>query len=482
VNDDASLDPRDWDEFRATLHAAADEVVDALASIRSRPAWQPVPDDVKEALRAPIPPGGEPLDATYARFRELIEPYPTGNAHPRFFGWVHGGGSAAGILAELLAAGMNANVGGREHAAVYVERAVVGWFAELFGFPQSASGILTSGTSMGNLLAVVAARDAALGSDAQDAGTQGAPLVAYASPGVHDSVAKALAVAGLGRAALREVPMDRLRERIAADRAAGNQPFLVVATAGSVDFGTFDPLPTLADLCAEEGLWLHVDGAFGALAILSPDHAPLVAGIERADSLAFDLHKWLQAPYAAGCVLFRDEAAHRAPFTSAPAYLKRMERGTGAGAPWYTDYGIELSREFRALKAWFILRHYGPERLGATIAQTCSLAVRLGELVEADTGLELLAPVGLNVVCFRVRPAGLDEEALDRLNAAIAIAVQEAGAAVPSTTRVAGKLALRICIVNHRTRAEDLDVLVAAVRSAAADLTATETFGGPTGF
>jgi aromatic-L-amino-acid decarboxylase len=473
----ASLDPGDWDAFAQILHAAVDQVVGDMATIRDGPAWRPVPGEVKEALHAAIPAGGEPLAATYARFRELIEPYPTGNVHPRFFGWVHGGGSAAGVLAELLAAGMNANVGGREHAAVYVERAVVRWFADLFGFPAGASGILTSGTSMGNLLALVAARDAALGAGARDAGIAGAPLVAYAAAGVHDSVGKAMAVAGLGRSALRETGVDErrgiavpaLREQIRADRAAGMQPFLVVATAGSVDVGAFDPLEALADLCAAERLWLHVDGAFGALVVLSPALAHLVRGIERADSIAFDAHKWLQAPYAAGCVLFRDEAAHRAPFASAPAYLKRTDRGTGAGAPWYADYGIELSREFRALKIWFILRHYGPARLGATIARTCELATQLGERIEAAGDLELLAPVQLNIVCFRVVRSGFDEGALDRLNAAIAIAVQESGAAVPSTTRIDGRLALRVCIVNHRTVEDDLDVLLAAVRAAASE-------------
>jgi glutamate/tyrosine decarboxylase-like PLP-dependent enzyme len=482
---DGSLDPADWDRFRRMLHDAVDGVVDDLAAVRDEPAWRPVPDSVKAALREPLPRGGEPLETTLARFDELIRPYPTGNRHPRFCGWVHGAGNAAGVLAEVLAAGMNANVGGREHAAVYVERAVVAWFAELFGFPQDASGILTSGTSMGNLLAVVAARDAALHRIARDAAPNGAairdhariagvPLTAYAAFGVHDSVAKALRIAGLGTRALRLVggeemhAMDagELRERIAADRAGGERPFLVVATAGSVDTGAFDALDALADVCAAEGLWLHVDGAFGALAIASPAHAHLVAGIERADSLAFDAHKWLHAPYAVGCVLFRDERAHRAAFASAPEYLGRAERGTAAGAPWYTDYGLELSREFRALKLWFTLRHYGLDRLGASIARTCDLAAALATRVEEADDLELLAPVVLNVVCFRYRGAGADEPALNRLNDAIAIAVQESGAAVPSTTRIGGRRALRVCIVNHRTREDDLDVLVDAVRKA----------------
>ncbi|HEV3089707.1 MAG TPA: aminotransferase class V-fold PLP-dependent enzyme [Candidatus Elarobacter sp.] len=473
---ETSLDPADWEQFRRLLHDAVDGVVDDLAGVRDEPAWRPVPDQVKAALCEPLPRSGESLETTVARFDELIRPYPTGNRHPRFFGWVHGAGNAPGVLAELLAAGMNANVGGREHAAVYVERQVVAWFTELFGFPRDASGILTSGTSMGNLLAIVAARDAALGGSARETGIGGAKLVAYAGAGVHDSVAKAMRIAGLGEHALHTVALDdgfgidvaALRARIEADRAAGEQPFLVVGTAGSVDVGAFDDLDALAGLCAEQKLWLHVDGAFGALAIASPAHAHLVAGIERADSLAFDAHKWLHAPYAVGCVLFRDERAHRAAFASAPAYLGRAERGTAAGAPWYADYGLELSREFRALKVWFTLRHYGMNALGASIARTCELAASLAERVRAAEDLELLAPATLNVVCFRYRPRESgDEAALDRLNETLAVAIQESGEAVLSTTSVDGKRALRACIVNHRTREHDLDGLLAALRDAA---------------
>ena len=477
----AALDPTDWDAFRRFAHAALDDMVDYLANAGDGPAWRPVPERVKEELRTSLPRTQLPLESVYQDFTSLVLPYPTGNAHPRFFGWVHGGGTPAGVLAELFAATMNANVGGREHAAVYVERAVVAWFAELFGFPRDASGIITTGTSMGNLLAVVAARDAALGAGARIEGIHGAPLVAYAAIGAHDSIAKALRIAGLGEDALRPVAVDTtlamdiaaLRVRLADDRAAGARPFLVVATAGSVDAGAFDHLDELAELCAREGLWLHVDGAFGAFAILSPRHAGLVRGIERADSLAFDAHKWLQVPYTAGCVLFRDEAKHRAAFATAPQYLARAERGTAAGSPWYADYGVELSREFRALKLWFTLRHFGFDRLGEVVAHTCELAARLAAAVTATPELELLAPVALNTVVFRYRRPGLDDPALDRLNERIAVAVQESGTAVPSTTRINGKRALRACIINHRTRAGDIDLLVDAVRTAGATIAAS---------
>lgn len=454
------LDPRDWDDFRRWAHRALDETLDAMGEATRGPAWRPVPDAVKTALRAPLPRAGAALEDVYRDFARLVRPYPTGNAHPRFFGWVHGGGTPLGALAELFAAAMNANVGGREHAAVYVERAVVGWFAELFGFPAPASGILTTGTSMGNLLAVVAAREAA--------GAAGG-LVAYATPGAHDSVAKALRIAGLGDA-LRLVEPAALGARIAADRAAGLRPFLVVATAGTVGTGAFDPLDALADVCAAERLWLHVDGAFGAFAILSARHRRLVAGIERADSLAFDAHKWLQAPYAVGCVLFRDAEAHRGAFATSPAYLARAARGAAAGAPWYADFGLELSREFRALKLWLTLRHFGFDAMGAVVERTCALAETLASRIAAAPDLELLAPVTLNVVVFRPRRPELDQEALDRLVEETAIAVQESGAAVLSTASAAGRRALRACFVNHRTTEADLDVLLDAVEKEAARL------------
>ncbi len=475
-----SLDPDDWEAFRATMHRAVDAVVDDLAAAGEGPAWRAVPDGVKDALLEPPPARGEPLETTLARFDRLVRPYPTGNRHPRFFGWVHGAGNAAGVLAELLAAGMNANVGGREHAAVYVERAVIAWFRALFAFPETAGGVVTTGTSMGNLLGVVAARDAALGAGARARGVAGARLTAYASDAAHDSVAKAMRVAGLGEAALRRigtgaagtVDAQAMRARIEADRHDGARPFLIVATAGSVDTGAFDPLHALADLAAQQHLWLHVDGAFGALAIASPRHAHLTSGIARADSLAFDAHKWLHVPYAAGVLLVRDECALHAAFASSPAYLARAERGAAAGAPWFADAGIELSREFRALKLWFTLRHYGIERLGASIARTCDLARHLAAAVSAHDDLELLAPVTLNVVCFRAVRPGLDAAQLDALNERVAVAVQESGAAVPSSTRVGGKRALRACIVNHRTGERDVEALVDAVRTAAAGVPA----------
>ncbi len=470
------LDPADWDELRALAHRALDDTFDALRDERDAPAWRPIPPDVRGALaRDPLPREPHAAAAVYAEFAERIAPYAVDNRHPRFFGWVHGAGTAVGVLAELLAAGMNANVGGRDHAAVEVERRVIRWWCEVFGFPASASGVLTSGSSMANLIAILVARRAAAGPEvrANGLGVAGA-LRAYASSEVHSSVARAFDVAGLGSGALRAVGIDdrrridlaALRVAIDTDRALGAVPFCIVGTAGSAGTGAVDDLQALADLARAEGLWFHVDGAFGALAQLAPAERALVAGIERADSLAFDLHKWLHVPYDAGAVLVRDGALHAATFADRAPYLARTARGTAAGEPWFTDYTPELSRGFRALKVWFTMKTYGLDRFGELIAQQCAMARALGAHIACTPPLQLLAPVTLNIVCFRYAEPDRDEAALDAQNAEIAVELQERGIAVLSTTHVDGRLALRLNLMNHRTTQADLAQTIDAVLAA----------------
>jgi len=475
-----SLDPESWDELRALAHRALDDTFDALRDRRDAPPWRPIPAAVRAALGDdPLPAAPSDAAAVYAQFAELIAPYAVDNRHPRFFGWVHGAGTGVGVLAELLAAGLDANVGGRDHAAVEVERRVVRWWCEIFGFPAGASGVLTSGSSMANLIAILVARRAAVGADVRADGlAAGGALRGYASTEVHTSVARAFDVAGLGSAALRAVGIDArrrldvaaLRAAIDADRAIGAVPFCIVGTAGSAGTGAVDDLAALADLARDEGLWFHVDGAFGALAQLAPAERALVAGIERADSIAFDLHKWLHVPYDAGAVLVRDGVMHAATFADHAPYLTRTTRGTAAGEPWFTDFTPELSRGFRALKVWFTMKTYGLTRFGALIAEQCAMARALGERIAQTPGLELLAPVTLNIVCFRVAPRGLDDAGCDALNAAIAVELQEAGSAVPSTTRVDGRLALRLNVMNHRTTAADLAATLDTVLAAGAAL------------
>jgi aromatic-L-amino-acid decarboxylase len=372
-------------------------------------------------------------------------------------GWVHGGGTPVGMLAEMLSAGLNANLGGRDHAPIEVERQIVRWMRRIFGFPESATGLFVTGTSMANLIGVLIARDAELGFEVRCGGVAGSPkrLAAYASVAAHSCIAKALDIAGIGSDALRSIPVDRrhrisldaLREAIEEDRRTGRTPFLVVGTAGTVDTGAIDDLDALAGLCRGERLWFHVDGAYGALAMLAPDLAPRLAGIERADSLAFDFHKWGQVPYDAGFILVRDGVLHRNTFATSAPYLRKELRGLAAGAPWPCDYGPDLSRGFRALKTWFTLKVYGTAALGAAISRTCALARRLETLIAATPELELLAPVELNVVCYRYR-----SEDAQRINPRIVIELQESGAVAPSTTILDGRLAIRAAIVNHRSQ------------------------------
>jgi glutamate/tyrosine decarboxylase-like PLP-dependent enzyme len=469
----ATLDPADWSATRALGHRMLDDMIDWLADSRARPVWRRMPDALRAELRAPLPRDGAPLDDIYADFQRLVLPYSSANEHPRMMGWVNGGGSPAGFLAELLTGIFNVNCGGRDHAAIEMERQVVGWAAEMVGMPPETTGVLLAGSSMANMVAVLVARRAALGAQVRARGLRSAPLVAYASAAAHGCIPRALDMAGLGSDALRLVPADAdhrmdaaaLRQAIAADRAAGLVPFLAVGTAGTVDCGAIDPLDAIADIAAAEGLWFHVDGAFGATAALSPRLRPLLVGIERADSLAFDFHKWAQVPYDAGCVLVRDPALHIATFAQSLAYLTQEQRGLAGNPPWPRDLGPDLSREFRALKIWMTLRAYGATGLARVVESGCDVARHLAARIAAEPSLELLAPVALNIVCFRVREGAAD---LDALNRDIVADLQETGIAAPSTTTIGGALAIRAALFNHRTTAADADALVAGVLAMAA--------------
>jgi glutamate/tyrosine decarboxylase-like PLP-dependent enzyme len=427
-----------------------------------------MPDDVRARFHAKLPRQPSDPGDVYREFTDFVVPYATGNVHPGFMGWVHGGGNVVGMLAEMLAAGLNANLGGRDHAPIEVERQIVDWMRAMFGFPSGASGIFVTGTSMANLIAVLVARTSALGRSVRQhgIGDEGARLAAYTSTAAHGCITKAMDIAGFGSDALRHIEVDRshridvaaLRARIFSDRKAGLKPFLVVGSAGTVDIGAIDDLTALSILCREEQLWFHVDGAYGALGMLSPALAPRLAGIENADSIALDFHKWGQVPYDAGFLMVRDGERHREAFAAPAAYLRRETRGLAAGSSWPCDLGPDLSRGFRALKTWFTLKTYGTEKLGAVIARTCALAAYLEARILAEPRLELLAPAQLNIVCFRYRA----REA-NRVNGEIVIAIQESGIAAPSTTLLDGQLAIRAAIVNHRTDTCDLDALVAAV-------------------
>ena len=447
-----------------------DDMLDYVENIRQRPVWQPIPAEKRALFQEPLPRSAGNLAGAHQIFMQDILPYAAGNVHPGFMGWVQGGGAPVGMVADMLAAGLNANLGGRDQMPIEVERQVARWMRELFSFPATAGGIFVTGTSMANLMGLLVARTAALGTAVRRTGLQenGPHLVAYTSVAAHGCVTQAMDLSGLGTAALRHIPVNAqhqieigaLEAAIAADRKAGLRPFFIVGTAGTVDVGAVDNLSALADVAQREAMWFHVDGAYGALGMLAPDIAPLLAGIERADSLAFDFHKWGQVPYDAGFLLVRDASQQLDTFAAPAAYLQRETRGLAGGSPWPCDLGPDLSRGFRALKTWFTIKVYGGERLGQVMSETCRLARYLAAQVEANPALELLAPVALNIVCFRYRCADADS-----VNREIVADLQESGIAVPSTTTVDGKLAIRAAIVNHRTGVEDVDKLLSAVLS-----------------
>jgi aromatic-L-amino-acid/L-tryptophan decarboxylase len=465
-----SLDPENWDALRHLGHQMVDDMMEYLKSIRDRPLWQPLPEDVKDQFKQPLPIDPQGYESTYQDFLRYVQPYLKGNTHPRFWGWVEGTGTPFGMLAELLAAGLNPNVNFGEQSPVYVELQVLDWFKEMFGYPAEAGGLLVSGGSVANLIGLAVARNTKASFNVALEGLHAAQrrLVLYGSDEMHNSLQKAVELLGLGRSSLRRIPVNAgfqidvelLKAAIAEDRARGDQPFCVIGNAGTVNSGAIDALEQLADICQKEGLWLHVDGAFGALAALAPKLRPLLRGIERADSLAFDLHKWLHVPYEAGCILIRDAERQHEVFSPSGAYLSHVPRGLAAGPIWFGEYGIQLSRNFKALKVWMLLKEHGIKKYGRLVQQNVDQAHHLATLIETSPQLELLTPVVLNVVCFRYIKEHLDSFQLDELNREILFRLHESGIAAPSYTILHGKYALRVAITNHRSRREDFEVLI----------------------
>jgi len=469
-----TLDPDDWESMKSLGHRMVDDMVEYLKSVGERPVWQHAPDEVKEHFKSSVPLESQSPEEIYEEFRTYVLPYPIGNIHPRFWGWVIGTGTVFGAFAEFLASAMNTNTGGVDyHSANYVEKQVIDWFKELLGFPNTASGLLTSGCSAANLIGLAVARNTKAGFDLRQKGIQAdqSKMVLYASDEAHSSVQKAVELLGMGSDSLRLIPVNdafqidvqALESLIARDRSDGFKPICVVGTAGTTNTGAVDDLNALADICHENDLWFHVDGAFGAWAVLSPHAKELVRGMERADSLAFDLHKWMYMPYEIACVLVAHEEEHRGAFSLTPHYLSHGEgrRGmTGGDLPWFSDYGFQLSRGFRALKAWMSIKEHGIRKYGRLIQQNIDQARYLADLIEKTAELELMAPVTLNVVCFRFRRDGMDGSALDGLNRQILVELQERGIAAPSGTTIRSRYVIHIAITNHRSSREDFNLLV----------------------
>lgn len=467
-----TLDPGDWEEFRRTAYRIVDDAIGYTATVRDRPVWQAMPEAVRASFQRALPQGPRPLDEVYADLTETMLPYPMGNIHPRFWMWYMGSSNVTGALGDFLAAILGSNLVGGNHAAALIDDQVVDWLRQMIGLPEGASGTLVSGGSMANLLGLTVARNIAAGIDVREMGVAAipVPLRFYGSDQIHGCHQKAVESLGLGNRALRRIPsktdcsMDvaALEAAIAEDRAAGWKPACVIATAGTVNTGAIDDLPAIAALCRKEGIRMHVDGCIGALLAIAPEHRHLVRGLAEADSVALDPHKWLHAPFEVGCILVRDPKEHLRTFTLTPEYLQQAERGVAAGS-WLSDYGLQTSRGFRALKVWMSLQEHGVEKFGRLIDQNITQAKHLAELIYAEPLLELVAPVVVNIVCFRFNPGGMDDRDLKRLNTEIMLRLQESGLAAVSDTTVRGAHCLRAAIANHRTRVEDLDLLVREV-------------------
>jgi glutamate/tyrosine decarboxylase-like PLP-dependent enzyme len=460
------------DEIRRLGYAAADAVADARIRLTSRPVFGKVGADAA-LFDEPAPEEGQPIEKTLAFAREHILPFPMGNSHPRFFGFINATADPVGIAADYLAASMNPNCWGGDHAAIHVEHRVMRWLADLLGYPGNAEGILVSGGSMANFTALAAARQAMTPGNAREDGLagEGRPrLTVYASDQVHHCVDKAVDLLGIGTRQLRKIEtderfrirMDLLETAVASDRRAGLTPAIVVGNAGTVNTGAIDPLEEIADFCRRESLWFHVDGAYGAMARLSPKLAPLFSGMERADSIAADPHKWLYVPYEAGATLVREPGRLSAAFRKFPEYLASDPESPFPGPAWFAERGVELSRSFKALKVWMGFKTHGRSGYARAIENDVALAHFLAAEVDRRPDFERLSETVLSIANFRYRPRGgaLTDGELHRVNRKIVNRLVAAGSFFLAPTVLKGRTALRVCIVNFRTREEDLTVLL----------------------
>ena len=461
---------------------AAQAIAKQRTSLLSAPVFDrigPLAPLFDEAL----PEEGSSFEGILEFVAKNVLPRTTGSAHPRYFGFVNSSVDPVAVVADYLASSMNTNCWGGDHAANHIEARSVRWLAEILGLAETAEGILVSGGSMANFTALAAARRAMTPGNVREEGVAAAGperLTVYASDQVHSCVDKAVDLLGLGTRQLRKIStdgryrirMDELRAAVAADRRAGFRPAIVCGNAGTVNTGAIDPLGELADFCRSESIWFHVDGAYGALACLSPRLKESFAGMELADSVAADPHKFLFVPFEAGAVFTREPGRLKAAFRKFPEYLDTDPAAPLSGPVWFAERGVELSRSFKALKVWMGLKTHGRKAYARLVEENVRLAHRLAEEVERRPDLENLAPVELSIANFRYRPRreNLSEEELSRINRQIIHRIVADGSAFVYPTVLRGKTSIRVCIVNFRTTERDLEILLDAVEEIGREL------------
>ena len=466
-----TLDPQDWEKTRSLMHQMVDDAIEFTKTLRDRKIWQPIPDEVLDSFKTKVPQEPSDQEAVYQELKTTIEPYIMGNVHPRFWAWYMGSGLMSGAIGDFWASVLNPNLGGGNHSGHKVEEQVIDWVKEMVEFPETSSGLLVSGGSMANFTALAIARNVKSGYDLRKEGIIpeiANKLVVYGSTEVHSCNQKALELLGMGTRSLVKIPVNKdytinieaLKNQITKDRVSGLKPIAIIGASGTVNTGAIDDLNALADICKREDLWFHVDGCIGAIAMISDSVRPLLSGLEKADSVALDLHKWMHMPFEAGCVLVKDRAAHKKTFSLIPEYLAKNTRGIASGEDWFSEYGLQLSRSFRALKVWMSLKEHGVKRFGRMIDKNMAQAQYLGQLIKAHKHLELVAPIGLDIVCFRYNPGEKSQEELNAINKEIKLQLEERAIALPGYTTLDSMYCIRVAISNHRTTNEDFDELV----------------------
>jgi len=463
------------DELREWGNSVIQFMADYLGDLRDRNVYRRMSSrEIRQRLDSALPINGSDFDALLNIFRDNIIPFSRQNAHPRMFGYVQSPGTPVAAFADLLASTLNANltVWRSAPAPVELERLTIDWVRQILGFNAEAGGLFVSGGSMANLAAIAAARQAKDCSSGR--------LRIYASSETHFSVAKAAALLGIGRENVRHVAVDehfRIRvddlvAKITADLEAGYVPFCIVANAGTVNTGAVDPFEEIRKVADRFQLWMHVDGSYGAFAVLAKSARKLFAGIERADSIALDPHKWLYLPVDVGCVIYRAPEIARAAFAHEAEYTRIIgEEADEAFAFW--DYGPELSRRFRALKVWMLLKGVGLDSLAEAIESNLACARHLESIVQASDDFEMAAPVELSIFCFRYVPVRLRNEssqAIDAFNERLLVALQRDGSSYLSNATLGGRFALRGCVLNYRTTLRDMETLLDDLRRVAKSL------------